>query len=109
MAGVFQCNVFQQSVFQNDCTGAAAAAAAAAANNAAGGYAQAWKDHWEAKAKRDRRRAELLALVYTSAEYKKLQRKLRMFHEHLLDSPDSWLVKEKIREIEDQIEMMERL
>jgi hypothetical protein len=74
-----------------------------------GGYAKAWDDHWKAKEKRDRRRAELLATVRSSDEYKRLQRKLRMFHEHLLDDPKSWRVKEKIAEIEYQIEMMERL
>jgi hypothetical protein len=97
--GVFQCNVFQHSVFQNDCR----------SGDAAGGYARAWDDHWKAKEKRDRRRAELLAIIRSSDDYKRLQRKLRMLHEHLLDDPKSWRVKEKIAEIEEQIEMMERI
>jgi hypothetical protein len=103
--GVFQCGVFQQDVFQNDCAGSAAAAAA----GAGGGYAKAWDDHWKAKAKRDRRKAELLALIRASDEYRRLKRKLLMAHEHLLDDPKSWRAKEKIVEIEAQIEMMERL
>jgi hypothetical protein len=103
---VFQCSVFQQNVFQNDCSGSDAAATA---SGAGGGYARAWDDHWKAKEKRDRRRAELLALIRSSDDYKRLKRKLRMFHEHLLDDPKSWRVKEKIAEIEAQIEMMERL
>jgi flavin-dependent dehydrogenase len=107
MAGVFQCDVFQQSVFQNDCS--SAAADVVTGNNSAGDYAKAWDDHWKAKEKRDKRRAELLALIRSSDDYKRLQRKLRMFHEHLLDDPKSWRVKEKIAEIEEQIEMMERL
>jgi hypothetical protein len=96
---VFQCDVFQHSVFQNDCSG----------NDAAGGYAKAWDDHWKAKEKRDKRRAELLAIIRSSDDYKRLQRKLRMLHEHLLDDPKSWRVKERIAEIEEQIEMMERM
>jgi hypothetical protein len=77
--------------------------------NAAGGYAKAWDDHWKAKARRDKRRAELLDLIRASDDYRRLQRKLRMLNEHLLDSPDSLTIKERIRGIEDQIEMMERM
>jgi hypothetical protein len=82
---------------------------AESAANSGGGYAKAWDDHWKAKDKRDKRRAELLALIRSSDDYKRLQRKLRMAREHLLDDPKSWRVKEKIAEIEKQIEMMERL
>jgi hypothetical protein len=97
--GVFQCSVFQQSVFQNDCAG----------GDAGAGGALAWRSHYKQKDAERQRRATLLALIRSSDEYKRLQRKLRMLHEHLLDDPKSWRVKEKIAEIEYQIEMMERL
>jgi hypothetical protein len=103
MAGVFQCNVFQQSVFQNDCSSDAVASPTGA------GGALAWRDHYKEKDAERQRKATLLALIRSSDEYKRLQRKLRMLHEHLLDDPKSWRVKEKIAEIEYQIEMMERL
>ena len=97
--GVFQCKVFQAGVFQGACGGDF---------RGAGGI-RAWRDYRRDKDAEDNRRAILLALIRSSDEYKRLQRKLRMLHEHLLDEPKSWRVKEKIADIEEQIEMMERL
>jgi hypothetical protein len=96
--GVFQCSVFQHSVFQNDCRGPEGV-----------GGTLAWRNYRKEKDEKDNRRAILLALVRSSDEYKRLQRKLRMLHEHLLDDPKSWQVKDRIAAIEAQIEMMERL
>jgi hypothetical protein len=99
--GVFHCNVFQHNVFQNDC-------AVPSAPEGAGGI-RAWRDYRKEKDEKDSRTAVLLALIRSSDDYKRLQRKLRMLHEHLLDDPKSWRVKEKIADIEKQIEMMERM
>jgi hypothetical protein len=103
--GLFQPTVFQPIVFQMD---AAAEEVAAIEQRGAGGI-RAWRDYRREKDEEDNRRATLLALIRSSDEYKRLQRKLRMLHEHLLDDPKSWRVKEKIADIEEQIEMMERL
>jgi hypothetical protein len=79
----------------------------------AGGYAKTWDDHWREKEKRETRRRQLLALIRSSDDYRRLKRKLDMLSEHLLDAKGSRIqtikVNEKIAEIEAQIEMMERL
>jgi hypothetical protein len=98
---VFQCGVFQPGVFDtcgSDFRGVGSA-----------GGIRAWRDYRRDKDAEDNRKAILLALIRSSDEYKRLQRKLRMLHEHLLDDPKSWRVKEKIAAIEEQIEMMERI
>jgi hypothetical protein len=71
---------------------------------------------WRARKREDDlekvRRAYLLALIRQSDDYKRLKRKLAMLHEHLLDARgrvETVTVREKIAEIEAQIEMMERL
>jgi hypothetical protein len=81
---------------------------AAGGAGGAGGI-KAWRNYRREKDERDKRAVELLALIRESDEYKRLQRKLRMLHEHLLDSPNSREIKAKIADIARQIEMMERL
>jgi hypothetical protein len=54
----------------------------------------------------------LLALIRGSDDYKRLKRRLAMLQEHLLDAKgrvETVTVKEKIADIEAQIEMMERI
>jgi hypothetical protein len=97
--GVFQCGVFQPNVFQT-CGGG---------DSGGVGGSLAWIKRYGEKDAEDRRKADLLALIRSSDEYKRLQRKLRMLHEHLLDDPRSWKIKDGIAAIEAQIEMMERL
>jgi hypothetical protein len=104
--GLFQPTVFQPTVFQMD---AVEAEEAVAVTQSGAGGALAWIKRYGEKDAEDRRKADLLALIRSSDEYKRLQRKLRMLHEHLLDDPRSWKIKDGIAAIEAQIEMMERL
>jgi hypothetical protein len=83
----------------------------AGATTGAGG-ARAWRDRYREDGLEKQRRAMLLALIRSSDDYKRLKRKLAMLQEHLLDARgrvETVTVKEKIAEIEAQIEMMERL
>jgi hypothetical protein len=76
------------------------------------GGAKAWHDRYREDGLEKVRRAYLLALIRQSDDYKRLKRKLAMLHEHLLDARgrvETVTVREKIAEIEAQIEMMERL
>jgi hypothetical protein len=87
------------------------AGSGSSAGGGAGGYAKSWRDHWEAERKLAIRRAYLLDQIRSSDGYRRLKRKLAMLHEHLLDA--TWVnrdrIEERIAEIEEQIEMMERL
>jgi hypothetical protein len=104
--GVFQCSVFQQSVFQNDCDGVVEEIVSSIPGGGAGGI-PAWRNYRAEKDAKHRRKSELLALVRSSDEYKRLQRKLERLQELLLDNPSSRLNQEKIADIEEQIKMME--
>jgi hypothetical protein len=76
------------------------------------GGALAWRARYREEEGEKRRRAALLALIRSSDDYKRLKRKLAMLQEHLLDArgrAETVTIKEKIAEIESQIEMMERL
>jgi predicted nuclease of restriction endonuclease-like RecB superfamily len=76
------------------------------------GGARAWRDRYREDGLEKVRRAYLLALVRQSDDYKRLKRKLAMLREHLLDARgrvETVTVREKIADIEAQIEMMERL
>jgi predicted secreted protein len=76
------------------------------------GGAKAWSDRYRENTAEKQRRAMLLALIRSSDDYRRLKRKLAMLQEHLLDARgrvETVTVKEKIAEIERQIEMMERL
>jgi hypothetical protein len=76
------------------------------------GGALAWRRRHQEHETEKRRRAALLALIRQSDDYKRLKRKLAMLQEHLLDAVgrvETVTVKDKIAEIEAQIEMMERL
>jgi hypothetical protein len=76
------------------------------------GGALAWNHHRREDEGKKRRRVALLALIRASDDYRRLRRKLAMLQEHLLDARgrvETVTVREKIAEIEDQIEMMERL
>jgi hypothetical protein len=101
--GVFQCNVFQHSVFQNDCSGDARGA-----GSSPGGI-KAWHVWWnENKAKEDAA-ALSRALVRDSAEYKRLQRKIAMAGEMLYGASRSEedRIRRRIKEWEAEIENLE--
>jgi hypothetical protein len=110
MAGVFDPTVFQNNVYQ---VGTAAPVVDQRPDppppGTGGGYSETWRRHNRDRIKRERERAELLALIRASDAYKRLQRKLAMLREHLLDSPRSQEIMDKIADIETKIEMMERL
>jgi hypothetical protein len=101
---VFQCSVFQHNVFQTDCGGSGASSAGA-------GGARAWRVHWDEERKNAIRRAYLLDQIRSSEGYRRLKRKLAMLHEHLLDATRETRnrIEERIAEVEEQIEMMERI
>jgi hypothetical protein len=76
------------------------------------GGALAWRARYQEEDGKKRRRAALLALIRGSDDYKRLKRRLAMLQEHLLDAKgrvETVTVKEKIADIEAQIEMMERI
>jgi hypothetical protein len=76
------------------------------------GGALAWRTRQREEEGEKRRRAALLLLIRASDDYRRLKRKLAMLQEHLLDARgrvETVTVKEKIADIEAQIEMMERL
>jgi hypothetical protein len=76
------------------------------------GGAAAWRTRKREDDLEKVRKAYLLSLIRQSDDYRRLKRKLAMLHEHLLDARgrvETVTVKEKIADIEAQIEMMERL
>jgi hypothetical protein len=95
--GVFQCGVFQQNVFQNDCGSATTSTGA----GGAGGFASGWQDYWKMRKMLE----DPQEYPGASRQYLRLLKKLRMYQEQLdtASIANSAKIEAKIEEIQLQL------